>query len=174
MQGAIPGRLRWLVKTYVSPADFTGNGTKGECSYAANWQFFQQPFSDPQTYASIPRSMPDGTTNTILYSEIYQNCNGTVRRWGQTGGAAVLTTTAFNRMDPPNPKVLNPANGLPQFAPRHDACSPSLAQTPYPRGIWVVLGDASVRSINTDVSITTWQGASAPANEEPSSPIRGW
>lgn len=165
----------WFVETYVSPADPTGNGTQGECSYAANWQFFQQPPGEPQTYASIPRSMPDGTTNTILFAEIYQNCNGTVRRWGQTGGADVLTTAAFNRMDPPSPKVLNPANGLPQLSPSSDACSPSLAQTPHRRGMLVVLGDASVRSLPLNLPLDTWQRACAPDDQEAhQGGFKGW
>src|SRR5262245_43359812 len=50
-----------LIKTYISPADFTGNGATGETSYLSNWQLFQAtPTAITATtlpsYAAIPRS----------------------------------------------------------------------------------------------------------------------
>lgn len=156
-----------LVKTLVSPADTTGNGANGECSYAANWQVFQlTPPGAPGevSYASIPRSMPDGLTNIIAFAEIYQNCNGTVRRWGQTGKADNFATPAFNRMAVPNPKVLNTQLQLPQTAPSPADCAPPLAQTPHRGGILVGLADSSVRSVQPSISLVTWQRACSPAD----------
>lgn len=156
----------YQLKFFVNPADATGNGVKGECSYAANWQFFQPPQDDPDgkpTYASLPRSLPDGDTNVVLFAEIYQNCNGTVRRWGQTGTATDYRVAAFNR-EATDPKTLNESLLLPQLRPKSEDCSPPLAQTPYPRGMNVCLGDASVRQITTRISLTTWRQLCAPAD----------
>lgn len=161
------GSTNQLIKTYVSPADFTGNGSGGECSYAANWQVFQLPSAGPggpQQYASIPRSFPDGQLNTIMFAEIYQNCNGTVRRWGQTGNASAHTTPAFNRMTQPNPATINTQLQMFQIAPKQTDCSPPLAQTPHAGGLLVGLGDGSVRNLYSNLSITTWRRACAPAD----------
>lgn len=159
------GNTNYPVKTLISPSDFTGNGTSGECSYAANWQFFQRMAPEAggeRSYAIIPFSMPDGTANTVTYAEIYQNCNGTVRRWGQTGNATVLSTPAFNRMAPVNPSTINTQLQMFQVVPSQTSCSPALAQTPNQGGMLVGLGDASVRSLLANMSLTTWQRACCP------------
>jgi hypothetical protein len=168
-----------LVKTYVSPADFTGNGSTGGVSYAANWQALQAPanlsviaVANSSQYASIPRTFQDGVSNVVLFAEIYQSCNGTNRLWG----AAVrdLTSGAFNRNPwAPNPGVVN-ANLLPfQVQPKQTGtagaagiCDPNAAQTPHSGGMLVCLGDASVRSLQGSISVETWRRACAPSDGE--------
>jgi prepilin-type N-terminal cleavage/methylation domain-containing protein len=228
-----PAPIRSLIKTYISPADFTGNGSEGECSYAANWQVFQQPTkastTAPQAYAAIPRSFTDGQTNVIMFAEIYQRCNtNSTRLWRNTawiGNSSVVSGTphligitasatarannepnnanhwrnvaTFNRI-PPTTTAPNPAVGaVPtstdntgsrdpgfQTAPRNNlppnpanptwpvtaanatagGCNPLLAQTPHAGGMLVCLGDASVRSIQSSISLTTWRRAIVPAD----------
>jgi hypothetical protein len=155
-----------LIPTYVNPDDTTGNGMQGECNYAANWQLFQTEGGKwPQIgYISMPRSFPDGTSFTVMFAEIYQNCNGTVRKWGQTGTWKDNTTPAFNRMEKVNPSLVNPSNLLPQLAPKPFECAPTQAQTPYSKGAWVGLGDGSVRAVDSRVSLTTWQRVCCPAD----------
>jgi len=72
-----------VIKTYVAPADPTlpGNnktwGDRGATSYAANWHAFGGGWDEDWQVggiASIPRSFPDGTSNTIGYFERYSIC----------------------------------------------------------------------------------------------------
>jgi prepilin-type N-terminal cleavage/methylation domain-containing protein len=167
-----------LVKTYASPADFTGNGSTGGASYAANWQLFQQTLSTTpaafQAYAAIPRSFPDGTSNVIMFGEVYQQCNtGTTnfRAWAATGAWNDGRVATFNRLATINPAVLNTTTTglLFQTAPRNNVappagCNAMLAQTPHSGGMLVTLGDASVRSVQGPITPLTWQKACAPAD----------
>jgi prepilin-type N-terminal cleavage/methylation domain-containing protein len=171
-----------LVKTYVSPADFTGNGTLGETSYAANLQFFNVELGSPSTpmptnYSSIPRSMPDGTTNTILFAEIYQRCNGTAspRLWINWLNSGTPTSVfnqgvaIFNRIASPIDQAALSNEPLFQLAPKNNVSPPQgcdrlLAQTPHPGGMLVGLGDGSVRSLQASISVTTWRRAITPAD----------
>jgi prepilin-type N-terminal cleavage/methylation domain-containing protein len=177
-----------LVKTYVSPADFSGNGSAGQTSYAANYQFFgwstaTNPGSlgtaagTTREFASIPRAVPDGTTNTIIWAEIYQTCGTSstnTRLWANTGaptttpyvtGGFVRYTATFQ----PGSAPPATATGEPVFqaAPKNTGtgsivCNPALAQTPHASGMLVALGDGSVRSIQASISVTTWRRAIAP------------
>lgn len=168
-----PGWPYSLAKFYINPADLTGDGSQGECSYAANWQVFQVQTGsviapDPVTganpiYSSIPRSFPDGQENVVMFAEIYQKCNGIVRRWAQTGTATDYRLAAFNR-EATHPKTLNESLSLPQINPKTKDCSPSQTQTPHPRAMNVCLGDASARPITTQISLTTWRQLCAPAD----------
>jgi type II secretory pathway pseudopilin PulG len=164
-----------LVKTYVSPADNTGNGANGGVSYAANLQVFGPlatlaiSTAGIQT-AAIPRTFPDGTTNTILYAEIYQTCNNTNRLWGHA--TATNQLGAFNRNTGSRDRV-NTNLKLFQVAPipagaatDPNVCDPALAQTPHAAGMLVCLGDASVRSLQASISLTTWQRACCMADGE--------
>ncbi|HZT81071.1 MAG TPA: DUF1559 domain-containing protein [Gemmataceae bacterium] len=72
-----------VIKTYQAPGDPTlpaGGltwGNRGATSYAANWHVFRGGWDeDWQTggVSAIPRSIPDGTSNTILFAERYAIC----------------------------------------------------------------------------------------------------
>src|SRR5262249_61060962 len=73
-----------VVKTYLCPSDpsappgnihNTGLSQQATSNYAANPLAFV-------TGAGIPKSFPDGTSNTILFAERYQVCNGEWFYWG--------------------------------------------------------------------------------------------
>jgi prepilin-type N-terminal cleavage/methylation domain-containing protein len=83
-----------VIKTYISPLDpglFGDNKAddwspndpqlRGQCSYHSNWHTFGGGWNDDwQTGGSfrIPKSYPDGTSNTIGFFERYSRCgNGT-------------------------------------------------------------------------------------------------
>lgn len=176
-----------LVKTYVSPADPTGNGSTGGSSYAANWQVFQAPaalsttaIASPSQNAAIPRTFPDGTTSVILYAEIYQSCNiaagaaptatGGNRLWGVVSRSN--DSPSFNRNPTsPNPSLVNPNLVRFQVQPKQlgtgtGICDPAAAQTPHAGGMLVCLGDGSVRVIAASLSDLTWRRVCAPADGE--------
>jgi prepilin-type N-terminal cleavage/methylation domain-containing protein len=184
---------RVLIKTYTSPADFTGNGSLGQASYAANWQLFQQRLAASnatafQAYSAIPRSFPDGTSNVIMFGEIYQQCNTgasanrATRYWGMTGAWNNRSVATFNRgrnaNTSVNPATLSAEPGF-QAAPRNNVapantaapptntgggCNWRLAQTPHAGGMLVALGDASVRSVQSSINVNTWRRAITPAD----------
>lgn len=100
----------------------------------------------------------------VLYAQIYQRCNDTTRKWGRTGPASDYRTPAFNRMEPPDPTVLNASNIGFQLAPGPSECSPPLAQSPSSRSMLVCLGDGAVRPVAGKLSAAMWQRICAPAD----------
>jgi prepilin-type N-terminal cleavage/methylation domain-containing protein len=68
---------QFTIKVFISPADPTSNSTgsaDGRTSYGANAQLF---VGEP----SLARSVPDGTSNTIAFSEHYAVCGTTQFLW---------------------------------------------------------------------------------------------
>jgi prepilin-type N-terminal cleavage/methylation domain-containing protein len=102
------------IKTFAGPGDPTipGNGKtwgdRGAISYAANWHVYRGGWDeDWQTggVSSIPRSLPDGTSNTILMVERYAVCGDqslptgtgyTEHIWGEDGQNAGPTAFQYN------------------------------------------------------------------------------
>ena len=83
------GSSTTIVKTYISPVDSsleasggasdwgTSGGPRGSASYHANWHAFKGGWGDDWQNggtASIPRTFPDGTTQTIAFVERYAKC----------------------------------------------------------------------------------------------------
>ena len=179
-----------IVKSYVSPGDPTspGNnmvsdnwGQRGATSYAANYYVFLQTDGGG---ASIPKSFPDGQSNTIVFMERYAVCGTAQVSWTndtQAGGVAPGTGYANtdNQTSPCwySPSIFgwgNPFNSgnttllpLPQFQPNVAVCDPSRPQGPYAGGMMVGLGDGSVRLVNSSISQLTWSEAVFPNDGQP-------
>src|SRR5262249_52192318 len=71
-----------MIKTYVCPADASSKDHVFEdwlalTSYAANFEVFgdDQGENRLQGRARFPASIPDGTSNTVFFSERYQICH---------------------------------------------------------------------------------------------------
>jgi type II secretory pathway pseudopilin PulG len=149
------GTYGQVIPTYLNPEDKSsppGNKYQGwlaTTSYAANWMVFKQGG------ASIPQSFPDGTSNTLIFTERYQMCNGTPCAWGY----ASLYYWA--------PMFAYYSKGKFQLAPAQDECDPALAQSSGRRGIQVGMGDGSVRFLSPDISPQTWWWACDPADGNP-------
>jgi hypothetical protein len=179
------------VKTYASPGDPSAPGSgfldqgspRMGTSYAPNeWVF--DPFagygntahnslpSNVAPQASIPRTIPDGTSNTILFAEKYMACGLAANSvasfyFGQTGGGGNGCTrlgayggngsiSAFYTV------------GLPQFAPLWNAtCNPCQLQGSFLSGILVGLADGSARNVNGSISAGTWLSAVRPDDATP-------
>jgi prepilin-type N-terminal cleavage/methylation domain-containing protein len=175
--GAIP------VKTYLCPSDATtgANGfPSGYGGAATNYATNNLVFSEWNgPYASIPRTFVDGTSNTIMFAEIFGNCTNSGGSWfapwfwdgmnntpqimratsGQWGGRpACFSANCKFQIQPVS--TANPGPG-------QVACDPSLAQTPHTGGIQVCLGDASVRALSAGVSGATYYFACTPQGGEP-------
>jgi prepilin-type N-terminal cleavage/methylation domain-containing protein len=155
------------VKVYMGPADptMTGNGIVnsmmmggpyGGCSYSCNYQVFG---NTPGGDARIGSSFPDGTTNTILFAPIYTNCNGMQYMWNM-GSCGNPPTWPYYY----DPTVNYLSLPLPQFGPNKNECDPMLMQSPYTGVALLGLGDASVRTVSSELSAYAWNLALNPAD----------
>jgi prepilin-type N-terminal cleavage/methylation domain-containing protein len=153
-----------VVSTYYAAGDPTLPGTfahnfyepvgnRGATSYAAN-VFAFDPNLGQVPYASIPRTFPDGTSNTILYMERFAECQGAQRIWSEDG-AGYIQSWVTNA-----PVVLT--TQIPDFGKTQDNCTPQLAQSLNGSGIGVALADGSTRMVTSAISPTTWQNALTP------------
>jgi prepilin-type N-terminal cleavage/methylation domain-containing protein len=179
------------VKTYVGPSDPSAPGTgpmdtgspRYGSSYSPNeWVFNPQgdngsqgPYgvknhtqinhSNPS--AAIPRSIPDGTSNTIFFAERYMACGNTPTSvasyyYGETGGACTRTGGYGGNGSVPG---FYTVGTVPQVAPSWDQnnqCNPCLLQALTPGGILAGLGDGSVRSVSPGITTSTWANAVRP------------
>jgi hypothetical protein len=141
---------------------------------------------------SLTVSMPDGTSNTIIIAERYSACpqgngDGT---WGSPpypnyfmtyamGGAnegmpgfgwrTAYGVAALSNLTGGDanlwPDFSNAVNGtvIPfQVAPLYANCDFHVTQTPHTSGMMVALGDGSVRSVSSSISVNTWTLACTP------------
>jgi hypothetical protein len=163
-----PGGRAAVVKTFVSPADpsnpasqvvITGspvpvnNGLWGTASYAYNPRVFRT------TPVGLGRSFPDGTSNTLLFTEKYQVCGsgpppGTVQNYwfgSHVGNSAAWIWAPVV----PGADLLGPGgecaggNFLPTnlgVAPQK--CDPNAPSGPHSGGILTALADGSVRFLS--------------------------
>jgi type II secretory pathway pseudopilin PulG len=144
-----------VIPTFLNPNDKSAppfNQYKGwlaTTSYAANWMVFGH--TDGGT-ANIPRTFRDGTSNTLVYVERYQMCNGNPCAWGYSSLYYWAPMFAFYN------------KGKFQNAPKQEACNPALPQATDPVGIQIALGDGSVRLVSERVSSETWWNATDPAD----------
>ncbi|MBI3408982.1 MAG: DUF1559 domain-containing protein [Planctomycetes bacterium] len=115
-------------------------------NFACNWLTFKTGEN------RIPASFPDGTSNTLIFAERYQICNGVPTAWGY----ATLYTWA--------PMFGYYSHGKFQSAPSQDECDPTLPQSIDPAGISVALGDASSRRVSPSISPETWWYVTDPAD----------
>jgi len=190
-QGVLPqqagGVMQNVVKTYLCPSDPTANngfsGWASVGSYVYNGMIFQ---SDWVGYSNFPASIPDGTSNTILFTETYaggtyQNSDQSLWWWdynsfqtpgssnGDCGGLGYFGT-AFTPLNKPTPDYC--ANNLIQwswYTPQnngHASVCMCRAVTPHTGGINVAMGDGSVRLVSTSVSGNTWFAACTPSGGE--------
>jgi prepilin-type N-terminal cleavage/methylation domain-containing protein/prepilin-type processing-associated H-X9-DG protein len=185
--GALPqaagGVMQNVIKTYLCPSDPTANnGTSGWAavgSYVYNGMIFQ---ADWVGYSNFPSSIPDGTSNTILFTETY--AGGTYSNSDQT-----LWWWDYNSFETPGSSngdcgglgYYGPAY-VPLFRPTPTYCQQNTiswtwggaasvcmcrAVSPHTGGINAGLADGSVRSVSTGVSQATWFAACTPAGGEP-------
>jgi len=166
------------IKTYVSPTDPTipssglvdSGSPRYGTSYAPNeWVFGSgnappnNTITDKAPTASIPKSFPDGQTNTIVFAEKYAVCGNSTSSvasfyWGETGGACNRLGGQGGNGSTPGFYTLAP----PQNAPPEFNCNPCMLQAPSAGGILVGLGDGSVRAVSTGISAATWANAVVP------------
>jgi prepilin-type N-terminal cleavage/methylation domain-containing protein/prepilin-type processing-associated H-X9-DG protein len=179
---AAGGVMQNVVKTYVCPSDPTANGGfsgwAAVGSYVYNGMIFQ---ADWVGYSHFPATIVDGTSNTILFTEVY--AGGTYNQTDQS-----LWWWDYNTFEAPanaNGDCGSLGYWGPSFTPLIRP-SPSYCQTntiawgwggaasvcmcravsPHTGGINVGLGDGSVRFVSQGISQSTWYAACTPAGGE--------
>jgi hypothetical protein len=131
----------------VAP-NYRHQGWLATTNYAANWMVFKKGG------ASIPASFPDGTSNTMVFTERYQLCNGTPSGWGYPSlyyWAPVFGYYSYGKF---------------QHLPKQEECNPALPQSLWPAGIQIAMGDGSTRTASPTISPRTWWLVTDPADGE--------
>lgn len=184
-----------VIKTYQSPADPTlpANGYnpdgRAATSYVSNFFVFG---AQNGGQARIPATFTDGTSNTIVFGEIYTQCTslagGTAQtayhNWFDEGGngswnpymgqtwpyGAPATPMAPGSMGMQNGTPMPPVSvPLPQFAPSptgsgSNPCNPFYIMSPFAGVALTGMCDGSVRMVSGGVSNYSWQIAWTPAD----------
>jgi hypothetical protein len=186
-QGALPaskgGVMQQPVKTYLCPSDPTAkdgfSGWAAVGSYVYNGMIFQ---ADWVGYSKFPSSIPDGTSNTILFTETYAgatytNSDQSLWWWdynsfetprnsnGDCGGLNYFGP-AFTPLIRPAPSFCETTRVSWTWGGHASVCM-CRAVSPHTSGINVGLGDGSVRFVSGNISQTTWFAAVTPAGGEP-------
>jgi hypothetical protein len=113
-------------------------------NYPVNWMVFKDGGTKLQ-------QIPDGTSNTLMFAQRYQMCNGTPTAWGYPSLYSWAPVMAYDNQS------------LFQIAPRQDDCDPTRAQAI--GGVpLIALCDGSVRSLTPRLSAMTWANLCDPAD----------
>ncbi len=192
--GYCGGQYDKVVPTYICPSDYTvdhnngfsfttnggANGFAAGC-YSANYFVFGNPNANGDYWCvqgtnSIPRSFPDGVSQTIFFGEIFASCgNG-----GGPGNAAASlwadSTLPWRPIMCHNTTDKSVGHGYPpckmfQVQPKmFTTCDPSRGQTSHTAGMNVGMGDGSVRFVAAATSLATWVAACDPQDGAPLGP----
>lgn len=173
-----------VIPTYICPSDPTSgtwagssgantnrpNGrrpSQGSTNYAGNvWVFTETP-------VNILAAMPDGTSNTVMFCEIYQNCNnrGDGPSWAWIEPWQGPPSTDVAMFGCPSSgfgscRDYNQGGVAFQIAPTLTTCIYTTIQSPH-SAMQVGMADGSVRGVTGGVSTRTWEWACYPRDGHP-------
>jgi len=155
-----------IFKTFLCPSDPRNSPAApwangwAYTNYVANYQVFANPATwDTTMQARIPASIPDGTSQTILFAEQLTNCQGYSRLWAH-GNWDYNWMPAFETWVESGPGAMF------QVMPTQAQCDHFRASTGHPAGMQVCLADGSVRTLSQSMSATTYWYACTPAGGE--------
>jgi len=156
------------VQSYSNVSGAAAAGPFPSCStYAANGQVFGvttgavvagggQTVSGGQGAARLPTSIPDGTSNTIIFTEKYGDDN-------TNGGSVWGRNLSYNSTYAPNFAVTTTSGVTFQAMPSMANVTYTYPSSPHIAGISVLLADGSGRTVANSISLTTWWAACTPA-----------
>jgi prepilin-type processing-associated H-X9-DG protein len=180
------------ISSYLCPSERTGASDTGRAAsyygganawavgcYGANYLVFGEPNAgDPvsrlQGKATLDRSLPDGTSKTILFAERYPSCGKTGKPFTEVMALnySNLWTDSSEGFRPGfcvNDEKQNPRSQgyrpcwMFQDTPHPtNTCDNGRAQTPHAGVMNVTLADGSVRGISPAMDWLTWTYACDP------------
>lgn len=172
-----------VIKTFVCPSDVTSgtwspslgpntnraNGARpsfGSTNYCGNvWVF------NPLSPDSILNAIPDGTSNTVMFCEMYQNCNnrqdGPAWAWIEPWqGAPSVNVAMFgcptSGIGSISCRDYNQGGVAFQLQPTLASCIYTTIQSPHSAGMVTGLADGSTRYVSASVSPKTFREACYP------------
>ena len=164
-----------VVPVFLCPSDpnsATGNFNPQYAygNYGFNFQVFGEtdPAGSPLNWdrkASIPATIPDGTSNTILFAHMANKCGNGASLWGHHPGPPNFDQTHMMAMFGYTHRGV--PNAMWQQSPIQSACVPEKPASPHSGSIPVALADASVRTVTSSVNAQMWWSAMTPAGSEP-------
>ncbi len=176
-----------VIKVYQCPADgsnsnglgVTTNGGANQwavSNYSANYYVFGNPAGTSanareQGANKINSVFLDGTSNTVMFTERYGTCgsSGNPNATNTYGNLWSDSNSVWRPVFCVNDSSQAPsATGYPacllfQIAPNWvSQCDSKRAQSPHPTGIYICMGDGTVRFVSGSVSATPWAQACDP------------
>lgn len=155
--------LTVAIPIYISPADSSAVSHLGLTSYVGNAQIFGV------AGCSLTSSIPDGTSNTILFTERYMACGEPpfFNAWAINASGLVVNGQSRTLA------ALLSVNDLPQLGPRQSQCLAGYAQGADASFILTAMADGSVRTVSRTAAAssstgsgTNWQAALTPNDGE--------
>jgi prepilin-type N-terminal cleavage/methylation domain-containing protein len=179
------------IKTYNCPSDFTlSNGWSQfqvggwmGTSYSANFRLFGTVRAGGNSDAPqfSVANIPDGTSNTIAFSEQYAACAppasanygnlwaypGTDWSWTWSPLLANSRAVGGTTAAPNGYQMPNAARLTPQIQPTISLCDKTRPQSAHTAVCLTLLMDGSVRGVTGAVTVNTWASAIEPADGNP-------
>ncbi len=187
-------QYRQVISVLLCPTDRSGidgrcatphGGAKswGASNYGANYYAFGNPLATTGALrvqgANRWSYFSDGTSNTVLFAEVYATCGWTGDIEMMYGSLWADSNSVWRAVFCTNAAGKSPASiGYPackrfQVAPNWQTqCDPSTAQSPHVSGIQVCLADGSVRHVSGSLADQTWAQVCDPRDGEIIGP--GW
>jgi prepilin-type N-terminal cleavage/methylation domain-containing protein/prepilin-type processing-associated H-X9-DG protein len=182
------GQYMRVLQIYICPTDASSPG--GMCAtssqgangfavgnYSANNYVFGNPAAGTTCGAAvIPTSFPDGTSNTVVFTEAYGTCSSTgdlnLAKGSLWADASVQGWRAGFNLGP-NKAALSSGSNYPpalmfQVQPDYlNTCDINRPNSPHGGGITVCMGDGSVRFVSAAISAATWAQVCDPHDGVP-------
>jgi prepilin-type N-terminal cleavage/methylation domain-containing protein len=168
-----------VIKTYQCPSDVTMKGIApgAATSYAANGQVFGTIQTVPLTTniihfawtggTKVPTDIPDGTSNTIFWTEKLTNCTKGAAGGTRWPGQGAGTYEAVVGRGPVGGPSISP-NLVPQFNVTNAlSCAWYWPSSGHTSALQVGMGDGSVRLVNQGINASVFNIAMVPNDNLP-------